>query len=287
VALGALALVWGTQYLVIKHGQADVPPLLTVALRFSVVAAVGGAVALLQGARAPRGLGGPRLLFAAAQALSMGALYWSETRLPTAVTALVFAMVPLFVASLAHLFIATEPLGRRTAAAMLLGFVGVVAMGGGEWSAPDLQTGALVGIAVAVGGAVCNAANKVVAKRITDRVPVAIMLRDMGAVVAVVAAGAWWLGGARAPVFTPRAVAAFVYLGLVASAGASGLYLVLLRRFRVTGLSYLQFVSALIALVTGVALGGERFGLVAAVGVAAVLGGLWLLLAQPTEQRAD
>ena len=82
-------------------------------------------------------------------------------------------------------------------------------------------------------------------------------------------------GGSGADLNAPAvAVAAFLYLGLVASAAASGLYLVLLRHYSVSGLAYLQFVTAAVAVVAGVGLAQEQLSPTVAAGVCLVLVGL-------------
>ena len=70
---------------------------------------------------------------------------------------------------------------------------------------------------------------------------------------------------------------AFVYLALVASFGASGLYLVLLRRYTVTAMAYLQFATAAVAAAAGVLCGREHLGSSLAAGIVAVIGGLLML----------
>ncbi|PIW02242.1 MAG: hypothetical protein COW42_02455 [Deltaproteobacteria bacterium CG17_big_fil_post_rev_8_21_14_2_50_63_7] len=112
-----------------------------------------------------------------------------------------------------------------------------------------------------------------------------VMLRDMGVVVTFVAGAGWLLFQRDAAVaFDGRGVASFLYLGLVASAAASGLYLVLLRRYRVSALSYLQFVSALVAVVVGAFLTGTRFTSLTVGGTLAVLAGLAVLARAQTRR---
>ena len=85
--------------------------------------------------------------------------------------------------------------------------------------------------------------------------------------------------------FTISAIMAIVYLGLVASFAASGLYLILLRRYAVTSLAYLQIASAAIAAIVGILLGGEHLGPSPLIGTTLVIAGLFILVIQrPTRQ---
>lgn len=62
------------------------------------------------------------------------------------------------------------------------------------------------------------------------------------------------------------------------SFASSGLYLVLLRRFAVSSMSYLQFTTAAVAAGAGVLVGGEQLAPSAALGALAVLAGLFFII---------
>ncbi len=288
VALGALSLVWGTQYLVIKAGQATVPPLCTVALRFAVVAVASQAIVWVGGLRAPPGSLPARALFGVAQAVSMGTLYWSEGHIPSAMAAILVATEPFFVAALAHRLVAGERLTARTALALGVGFLGLALITLGKGAGEERPRIELLATLVVVAGCLAGALNKVVGKRLALGVPAPVVMRDMGVSVALALGAASLLVERGSPIhFTARAIAAFAYLGLVASTAASTVYFVLLRRFPVTAMSYLQFVTALVAVATGIGLGRERLGAGVALGACAVLAGLALLAKPRAEERVE
>jgi drug/metabolite transporter (DMT)-like permease len=285
LGVGVLALVWGTQFLVIKIGLETVPPLLAVSLRFAVLAVVGAVFAAILRVRAAPGTGRFRLALGLTQARSFALLYWAQARLATSVVAVLDATSPWLVALLAHRFVPGERMDRRTVVSLSIGLAGVVAVSVGQAAdgSPELsRLVLLLPMAAVVLGALASASNKVLAKRLVSNVAPAVLLRDMGAVVALVTAAMWLLLQRHAPVHLGlRAVAAFSYLGLVASAGASALYLVLLRRARVTSLSHLQFVVPVVATVTGLAIGGERMRPAVLVGAACVVVGLFVQSTRP------
>lgn len=279
VVLGVLALVWGTQYLVIKRGQATLPPLLTVALRFAIVAVASQGVAWALRLRAPAGTLGARIVFGVAQAATMGALYWSEGHIASALAAIVVATEPFLVAAMAHRWVPGERLTWRTTAALAVGFAGLVLI-----TVPGAADGTTERLAIAavVAGSLAGAANKIVGKRLARQVPAPVMMRDMGVIVAIALGGASALLERDQPArFTAEAIAAIVYLGLVASTAASTTYFLLLRWFPVSALSYLQFVTALVAVLTGVVVGHEQLGGAVVLGAMAILGGLRLLARSP------
>lgn len=281
IALGALlflVLVWGTQFLVIKVGLRTVPPLLTVALRFAIVAVASQLVVWGLRIRAPPGALRGRVFFGFAQAVSMGTLYWSQGHLPSALAGILVATEPLLVALIAPRLVPGERVGFQTVVALALGFVGLAFITFGQASGGDAGRLELVAVFVVVLGCVAGALNKVVGKRLAVEVPAPVAMRDMGVAVAVVlGAASLVLERERTVEFTASAVMAFTYLGLVASTAASTVYFLLLRRFPVTALGYLQFVTALVAVATGIALGHEHLGLELMVGSAAILAGLVVL----------
>lgn len=275
LGLLVLAFVWGTQFLVIKLGQINLPPLMTAALRFAVLTVAAQVAVFLTGAKAPPQERLRRLSFGVMQAISFGALYWAESRIPSAIAGVLTATNPLLVAMFAHNFMADERLTPSRSAAMMLGFAGVSMIVLGTQSTGGVYES--IAVVAILAGELASATNKVLAKQLTTNVPAPVLLRDMGLIVTLLIGLASFYFERHLPMtFTPASVLAFAYLGLVASFAASSLYLILLRRYTVTAMAYLQFATAAVAAAVGVFLGGEHLGTSLAPGVLAVLGGLWL-----------
>lgn len=280
LAIVALTLVWGTQFLVIQLGQRDLPPLLSAALRFALLAIIAqGAIGLTR-ARAPEGHGLERLGLGATHAASMGLLYWADGHLPSSLAGILFATMPFFVATLAQRFVPGEVVTRRTVFGILVGFAGVALIAIRRGQAGATEALEVVAVLACLGAALAGAINRVASKRLTAKLSTWIILRDAGTVVAVsMAVASALFEHDRTVAFTASAVAAFLYLGIVASAAASGLYLALLRRHPVTALSYLQFTNAVVAMAAGTLVGGETLSPYGVVGATVTLAGLWLVLA--------
>lgn len=286
VTLIVLAFVWGTQYLVVRLSQSDLPPWRAVALRFTVVALLGQVALLLRPSPAPPGALWPRAAMGATQALSMGLLYAGQARLPSALVSVLMTTTPLFVVVIAARWLA-EPVRARTVVGSVLGILGVVILTGSEWSVGEDEGAALVGIALVLAAALSSAVSKTVGKTIAD-LPVALLLRDLGAVVAIVAASVSLAteDGVRWAV-DPVALGGALYLGAVASTIANALYFVMLRDAEVSRLSYLQVVSATVGLVSGILVADERLAPGAVVGIGIVLVGAALHASHvDTEARA-
>jgi drug/metabolite transporter (DMT)-like permease len=204
----------------------------------------------------------------ATQALSMGLLYGGQARVPSALASVLMSLTPLFVVVIARRWLA-EPTRARTLVASASGLIGVLLVSGAR-SADGLDG---VGIALVVAAALASAVSKTVGKAIAD-LPVAVLLRDLGVVVAT-SALAVSLASERAAswTFEPIEILAAIYLGAVPSTAANAVYFLVLREVEVSRLSYLQVVSATIGLASGVLVAGERLAGSAALGVALVLAG--------------
>jgi drug/metabolite transporter (DMT)-like permease len=120
-AFAAVYLIWGSTYLAIRFAIDTIPPHLMASARFLVAGAILYAWARLRGAprptwsnwRAATIVGGLLLLG------GNGAVVWAETRVPSGVTALLVATVPIWMALIEGM----RNGGRRPARAVIAGLV--------------------------------------------------------------------------------------------------------------------------------------------------------------------
>jgi drug/metabolite transporter (DMT)-like permease len=120
-AFAAVYLIWGSTYLAIRFAIETIPPHLMASARFLVAGAILYAWARIRGAprptftnwRAAAVVGGLLLLG------GNGAVVWAETRVPSGLTALLVATVPIWMALLESL----RNGGRRPAAPVIAGLV--------------------------------------------------------------------------------------------------------------------------------------------------------------------
>lgn len=118
-AFAAVYLIWGSTYLAIRFAIDTIPPHLMASARFLVAGAILYAWARLRGAprptwsnwRAATIVGGLLLLG------GNGAVVWAETRVPSGVTALLVATVPIWMALIEGM----RNGGRRPAGAVIAG----------------------------------------------------------------------------------------------------------------------------------------------------------------------
>lgn len=277
-AIAALVLIWGTQYLVIRQARHGMTAEQAVLVRFFFVALVGQLAVWLTKARAKPGLGVGRVVIGVFQGASMLLLYRAEHLVESAWASMLMALSPFFVVAFALVLVPGDRLGPRGLTGLLLGFVGAALLIAPQGSEVGAQ-----GLLMLVAAAACTALAKVVSRKIAPQLSPLIMLRDLGAVVFIVVLPFAW--GPLDDVGMSTALA-HVYLGLVASAGATGVYFWLLRYVPVTRLAFLPFASAAVGVLAGV-LAGERVFSAALLGLALICAGGFALVSRGPNKGAS
>ena len=147
-ALVTVYLVWGSTYLAIEVANRTLPPLLMLSVRFLI------AGALLYGWTAWRGdlkaerLGRRQWTAAAVVGglllvVDTGSVAWAEQRVPSGITALLVATVPVFIAVLDRVFLGIR-LGFGAVAGISIGLVGVALLVGPGGSLDALGAGVIL-----------------------------------------------------------------------------------------------------------------------------------------------
>lgn len=270
--------IWGSTWLAIKEGYAGVGPFTAASLRFLLAAVVLVAIAALWRVPFPRdrtawalGVFVGLVLFGA----DYGLIYWGEQFLPSGLTAVLFAVLPLSTALLARAYIPGERLGRRTVAGILLGVAGVALLFRESLaSALSAPLGPMLAIVLS---ALCASASSVATKRHGAAVHPVTLTAIAAAVGATVLAVAALVAGEGYALPTTRtAWIAIAYLALAGSVVTFLLYFWLLQRWSATRASFIAVLTPLVALSLGVAFRGEAVTGWVLAGTAAILGGVAL-----------
>jgi drug/metabolite transporter (DMT)-like permease len=277
-----LCLIWGSTWLVIKVGYGGLGPFNVASLRFFAAGMALALVTPLVGARWPRrpaqwalvawvGV----LLFAG----DYGLIYWGEQYLPSGVTAILFAILPLVTIAMAHVYVPGERMTGRKLAGSLTAFLGIVVIFGDQLRVDSSTIGPMIAI---VGAAFCAAAANVVAKRhaaLVDSTTLNASAMLLGAVVLLLASVASG-GGVRLP--TELSVwLAVGYLSIVGSVVAFLVYFSLMKTWSVTSLSFLGVFMPVVALALGAIVLHEPVTPSVIAGAALILAGVTLTLRQP------
>jgi drug/metabolite transporter (DMT)-like permease len=286
-ALAFLCLVWGSTWLAIKVNIRDLPPLGAAGLRFLLAALVIAATAgrrRLPAAEKP-GLGFWLLLAVLMVACPYACVYWSEQYIPSGLTAVLFATYPLFVAILAHAGVAGERMTPSLAGGLASGFVGVVVLFSADLS-PAEPRWLLGGLLVLVSAVSSALATVQVKQRLAHLDPFLINLRPMlcGGLLLLLLSLAM---ESSAPWrWSARTIGILLYLSVFGSVLTFTIYYWLMRAIPVARLSFIVYVTPIVALVLGTWLEDEPFTPRIAAGTALVIVGIALARRGPAQRQA-
>lgn len=274
-AYAMCALIWSSTWLFIKVGLESVTPITSLAVRFLLAAPVLWFMARRAGEPGPRGA--REFATLAFQGLGMCALpyflvYWGEAKLPSGLTAVLFAVHVVTVPVLAHFLLTHEKFRPAQVAGILLGFAGVVIVcfsrlhGTADW----------MGAAAVLAAAVTQAYMAVFSKKRLEKKPPLTML-----------AWANLFGGLMLVPFAlllephpirrmdPMGLVAILYLSWFGTVIAFVLVFRLFHNWGATRTSTISLVTPPLALLWGWLFLHEQLGLSFLVGGALVSVGVW------------
>src|SRR5215813_8765320 len=123
-----LCLIWGSTWLFIKLGLADLPPLTFAGIRFVIACLILASLIWLRRLPVPRA-GSDWLLLALTGVMSFsinyGLLFWGEQYISSGLAALLQATIPAFGLVIAHYYLPAERITPLKIVGIVLGVVGV------------------------------------------------------------------------------------------------------------------------------------------------------------------
>ncbi len=275
IAFAALSVIWGIPYLFIKVAvDGGVSPFFLAWARLVLGAALLYALTPRQGVEMLRR--GPRrwiLAYATVEmALPFPLIAAGERHLDSSVAAIVIATVPLLIALLALRFDHTERPTRTRMLGMLVGLAGVVALVGIDLSG---QSDELIGAAAVMVAAFGYAAGPMIIKRhLLDFDPRATMAASLSVAAVLLTPAALITFPSSVP--PADAVTSLIVLGLLCTATAFVILIVLVSEVGAGRASIITYINPVIAVALGVIVLGESPGAGAIAGLLLILAGSWL-----------
>lgn len=276
-----LCLIWGSTWLIIKVGYGGLGPFNVAAARFLLAGLVLLVAGVAMRVRWPRGRREWTLVAwvgAVLFAADYGLIYWGEQWLESGLTAVLFAILPVVTALLAHVYLPGERIAPRKIAGTLLAFVGVAALFGDRLR---LDAALLLPMLAIVGSTVCAALASVATKRHGhDLHPAALNAPAMLLGGALLAAASLLAGDGFALPRDAPTWAAVAYLALAGSVVTFLIYFHLLKTWSATTLSFISVFTPLVALALGLLI-DERVTPWMGAGTVLILVGVLLAVTKP------
>ncbi len=202
-----------------------------------------------------------------------GLVYWAEGRITSGLTAVTFAVMPFFAAILSRIMLKTDDLSFWKIFGILLGFAGLVIMFGGDFEVGSLQRAE--GILAVVLSAFCNAMVAVNVKKFGRHIdPIYINLIPMALGAVTLILTSVFVESWSNVQFNLSTISAMLYLAVVGSVVAFGIYFYLLKHISVVLLSMTSFITPVLALAAGAIFLGEDLPSGTIIGTGLILAGI-------------
>lgn len=283
--------VWGSTYLAVRVGVAEVPPFLLAAMRFLAAGLVLFLWTLARGERSLRVREWMSVFLLALLifVFDYGLLFWAEQRVPSGIAAVMMATIPVFMTLSEIIFLRTQRLTVRLAMALLVGVAGVAVLVSGSLNfggAPIDRSGAIALLVASISWSIAATLSRKLPLP-ASKVMSSGAQMFAGGLLLTAAAGA--LGEFRN--FHPLAVSrgawfALLYLIVAGSIVAFTAYVWLLHHESPTKVGTYAYVNPVVAVLVGYWLGGEALGARTILGTLFVLISVLVITTTPSKKEA-
>lgn len=263
-SFAAVYIIWGSTYLAIRVGIQTIPGWLMIAIRFLIAGSIMFVIARLSGAKMPNLVGWRTAAIVGILLLvgGNGGVVWAEQKLPSGLTALIVAIVPLWVSVIDAVRPGGNPLTRRRILGLVLGMTGLVILIG-----PDQIAGTghidIVSVGVIMVGTFAWSFGTVYPRMKSARLPdsplmsTAVEMLVSGVVLTIIA-----LMTGQLQTFNPAAVSlnswvALAYLIAFGSVVAFTAYVYLVSKVAPSRVATYAYVNPVVAVVLGAVLLSE------------------------------
>jgi drug/metabolite transporter (DMT)-like permease len=287
LAFATIYFVWGSTFLAIRIGVAEVPPFLLAALRFSIAGLILYSWSLARGEPSPartewKSVG---LLALLIFVVDYGLLFWAEQRVPSGVAAVMMALIPAFTAVSEIMLLGTQRLTVRLALALGIGVAGVAVLMSRSLNlggSPIDRVGALALIVAATGWSVASALARMLPLPSSKVMSSGAQMLTGGVFLALVAAGLGEFRSFDPGSVSPRAWLSLLYLIVPGSIIAFTAYVWLIHRESPTKVGTYAYVNPVVAVLLGYFGAGEAVGLRTLLGTVCVLVSVVLITTRPS-----
>jgi drug/metabolite transporter (DMT)-like permease len=270
-----ISILWGSTWSVIRVGLDDLPPLLFAGTRMAIAAVLLAPFAWRAGAfrGVPPAAAGRIAWVGLLQiAIPYGLMFVAQQWVPSALSAILFATFPVWIALLSRAMLPGETLGPAKILSAALGIGGIAILEAPHLASVDTSPLLALGSGLIVLASIVVAlANVLVRRHLLAVSPLAMTAGQTAVGAVVLLAGAALVERGAAVRFTPASVAALLYLAVFATAVTYvGLYW-LVQRVPMAAIGAIPLLDTTVAVLLGALLLGEDVGWHLAAGGALVL----------------
>ena len=292
VAFAIIYLVWGSTYLAIRVGVREMPPFLMAGIRFTAAGLMLLAWARLTGARLPnyREWRDASILGALMFLMDYACLFWAEQRVPSGISAVILAAIPVCITLLEILVLRTQRLTVRLAAGLAVGVVGVAVLMNPVTSmgeAPLDRRGVIALIVACWGWSIGTIVTGKLTLPTSKAMSSAAQMLSGGVQLLLLAAVAGEFGGFHVSTISGAAWFSLGYLIVAGSIVAYTAYVWLLHYESPTRVGTYAYVNPIVAVIFGAALGGETVGRRTVLGTGLILLGVVAITTAKAKRKIE
>jgi drug/metabolite transporter (DMT)-like permease len=249
----AVCIIWGTTYLAIKIGVTDLPPLLFAGIRWTIAGPLFLLIISFKKYSMPKK---EELIPLAVMGISLigvtnGLVVVAAQWLPSGLTSLFIATLPLWVISLEFIFPPHLKMNKLLVGGLLIGFIGVAIIFIGD-AKYVFDTGYLLGVICILIGVISWAGGSLYSKnkKVSTHPLVSAGFQMFFAGIAQTTVGLI-LGEASEFEFTRNSFLAFTYLLFFGAMGGYASYIYAISHLRVSFVATYSYINPVIALFLG------------------------------------
>jgi drug/metabolite transporter (DMT)-like permease len=281
--------IWGSTWLFIKLGLADLPPITFAGIRFVISCAILFPLVWLRHLPLPKTRADWFLLVGTGVmsfSLNYGLVFWAEQYITSGLAALLQATLPAFGLILAHFYVPAERMTWVKIAGVVLGVggVGVVFSNQLAISGRQALAGCVGMVLSAFFAAYSNVLVKTYGKNLNPAVIAAYQM--LFGLVPLLLYGLAFEGNPLRFRWTPLAVLCLLYLAVVGSVIAFLLYYWLIQNMDVTKTMLISLVTPVVAVILGMLVLDEQLSWRTLVGGAMIIAGIGFIVVRKPRSRA-
>jgi len=283
-----LCCIWGSTWLFIKLGLADLPPLTFAGIRFVIACAILFSIIRLRNIQLPRARN-DWILLAGTGILSFGfnygLVFWGEQYISSGLAALLQATLPAFGLVFAHLHLPGERLSWARIGGVVLGVCGVGVVFSNQLAVSGSR--ALAGCVALILSAMFAAYSNVLVKKYGKHLEPAILAAGqmLFGMLLLLGVGIPLEGNPLRFHWSPVAWIALVYLAVVGSVIAFSLYYWLVLNMDVTKSMLIALVTPVVAVLLGMIVLDEQIGWRTLAGGAMIIAGIGFIVVRRTRNK--
>ena len=276
LAFAIIYFVWGSTYLAIRVGVREMPPFLMAGMRFTAAGLALYGWMRLTGIPSPSWIEwrGATILGTLMFLIDYACLFWAEQRVPSGVSAVILAFIPVCITLLEIIFLRTQQLSVRLSLGLLVGIVGVAVLIDPRSSLGEapLDRGGAIALLVACAG---WSIGTIVSRRLvlpeSKPMSAAAQMFSGGVQLLMLAAVSGEVSHFRAQDISRVAWYSLIYLIIAGSIVGYTAYVWLLHYKSPTKVGTYAYVNPVVAVIVGASIGGEVIGHRTMLGMALIL----------------